>query len=148
VGWEVSAVGVGDMAGASRGREYLLRMRQQARPVCQEIWNVRVGKVARVAGETPDSACGFANRATLGVKAVMKFSALLVDGAVELEDGRRLAVEIKFRMNWGKACVAEYEFRNFLKRTERRPFPVDGGLVFFEQFSGDWCRCPARRRLE
>src|SRR5262245_18408826 len=68
----------------------------------------------------------FANRERLGIRSVMKFTALLVDGAVELTDGRRLTVEVKFRMNWEKACQAEWQFRTFLKRTERRPFPVDG----------------------
>jgi len=47
-----------------------------------------------------------ANKVSLGIKAVLKFTALLLDGAVELVDGRRLAVEIKYRMNWEKACVA------------------------------------------
>jgi hypothetical protein len=93
-----------------------------------------------------------ANKEPLGIKAVMKFTALLVDGAVELTDGRRLTVEVKFRMNWEKACQAEWQFRTFMKRTDVRPFPVDGGIVVFEEFSGDWirqaaCRLP-RERLE
>jgi hypothetical protein len=88
------------------------------------------------------------NRNQFGIKAVMRFSALLVDGAVELTDGRRLTVEVKFRMNWEKACQAEWQFRNFMRRTDVRPFPVDGGLVIFEQFSGDWDKQAACRRLE
>ena len=78
----------------------------------------------------------------------MKFSALLVDGALELADERRLAVEIKSRMSWSEACVAEHEFRNFLKRTERRPFPVDGGIVFFGECSGHWSERPASQLIE
>jgi hypothetical protein len=89
-----------------------------------------------------------ANKEALGIKAVMKFTALLVDGAVELIDGRRLTVEVKFRMNWEKACQAEWEFRTFMKRTDVRPFPVDGGIVVFEEFSGDWNRQAACRLLE
>jgi hypothetical protein len=88
-----------------------------------------------------------AKKEALGIKNVMKFMALLVDGAVELMDGTRLTVEIKFRMNWEKACQAEYQFRNFLKRTDRKPFHVDGGLVFFEEFSGDWNRRAGCRLL-
>jgi len=89
-----------------------------------------------------------ANRGPLGIKAVMKFTALMVDGAVELIDGRRFTVEIKFQMGWLKACQAEWQFRTFMKRREKRPFPVDGGIVVFEEFSGDWARRPARRLLE
>jgi hypothetical protein len=57
-------------------------------------------------------------------------------------------VEIKYRMNWLKAGQAEWEFRRFIKRINRRPFPVDGGIVFFEQFSGDWKRRAGRRFFE
>ncbi len=89
-----------------------------------------------------------ANKELLAIKAVMKFTALLVDGAVELIDGRRLTVEVKFRMNWEKACQAEWQFRTFMKRTDVRPFPVDGGIVVFEEFSGDWNRQAACRLLE
>lgn len=87
------------------------------------------------------------NKEELGIKNVMKFTALVVDGAVELLDGKRLTVEIKFRMNWEKACQAEWQFKTFLKNTDRMPFPVDGGLVFFEEFSGDWNRQAGCRLL-
>jgi hypothetical protein len=88
----------------------------------------------------------FDNREALGIKSVVKFKALLLDGAVELSDGKRLAIEIKFRMNWLKACQAGWQFRNFLRRHKAIAGPVDGGLVFFEEFSGDWKR-PAPSRL-
>jgi hypothetical protein len=84
------------------------------------------------------------NKEELGIKQVRKFTALLVDGAVEL----MLAVEIKLCMNWLKACQAEWQFRGFLKRIDRRPFPVDGGIVFFEEFSGDWKRQAGGRLFE
>ena len=89
------------------------------------------------------------NNEELGIKNVMKFSALVVDGAVELKDGKRLTIEIKFRMNWMKACQSESQFRTFMRRTDRMPFPVDGGIVFFEEFCGDgWERRTNRRLLE
>lgn len=88
-----------------------------------------------------------AEKKRLGIKAVMKFTARLVDGAVELFDGRRLTVEIKYRMNWEKACQAEWQFRSIVKRTDLRPFPVAGGIVVFEEFSGDWNRQAASRLL-
>ena len=60
-----------------------------------------------------------------------------------------MTIEIKLRMNWMKACQAESQFRTFVKRTDRRPFAVDGGLVFFEEFRGDgWERRVKRRLLE
>src|SRR5262245_13315783 len=71
----------------------------------------------------------FAKEEGFGIRSGMRFAALLVDGAVELEDGRRLAVEIKLRMNWVKACQAEWQYRTFLKRKERQPFPVVGAVV-------------------
>jgi hypothetical protein len=89
-----------------------------------------------------------ANQEALGIKAVIKFTALLIDGAVELMNGKRLTVEVKFRMNWEKACQAEWQFRTFMKRTEIKPFPVDGGIVIFEDFSGDWNRRQGGRLLE
>jgi hypothetical protein len=88
-----------------------------------------------------------ANKESLGIKEVTKFTALLVDGAVELLDGKRLVLEIKFRMNWKKACQAEYQFRNFLKRHIREAGPVNGGLVLFEEFSGDGWEKQAACRL-
>jgi|GEM_PF-3061299 len=86
------------------------------------------------------------NMQALGIANVTKFAALRVDGRIELLDGMRLAVEIKYRMNWEKACQAEYEFRQFLKSDEARKNPVKGGIVFFEEFSGDWGRRAQSRR--
>jgi hypothetical protein len=79
------------------------------------------------------------NREVLGIENVIRFANLLVDGAIVLKNRKRLAIEIKLRMNWEKACQAEWEFRNFLKRTdEAKKNPVGGAIVFFEEFSGDW----------
>src|SRR5205085_11746297 len=82
------------------------------------------------------------------VKAVTRFKNLRVDGALVLSNDRRLAVEIKLRMNWEKACQAEYEFRQFLKLPEAKTDPVIGGIVFFEEFSGDWKTHAKSRQLE
>ncbi len=88
----------------------------------------------------------FEKRKLLKIARVERFTALLVDGAIELEgDGRRLTVEVKYRMNWEKACQAEWQFRNYKRRN---PDKVDGGLVIFEQFSGDWQRKQGARLLE
>lgn len=88
------------------------------------------------------------NKRELGLKSVMQFKNLVMDGAIELSNGRCLAMEFKFRMNWEKACQAEWQFRTYLKRKDRTPFlPVQGGLVFFEEFSGDWERIAKTKRV-
>jgi hypothetical protein len=88
------------------------------------------------------------NRRRLGINRVFTFKALLVDGALELVGGDRLAVEVKFRMNWAKACQAEWQFRNFLKRDVARELGVRGGFVFFAEFTGDWNKKAPRKRCE
>lgn len=92
--------------------------------------------------------CLWANRKQLGIAFVRKFTARLVDGCVELTDATRLAVEVKYRMNWKKALEAENEFRRFLKHCPNEAKGVSGGLVFFEEFSGDWTRKAVCRNFE
>jgi len=91
----------------------------------------------------------FDNKDSLGIQQVFKFENLRVDGAVLLVDGRRLAVEIKLRMNWKKALEAGYEFRRFLLSKEAQQNPVNGVIVFFEKFEGaGWQGQPKCRLLE
>lgn len=92
----------------------------------------------------------FEHRDDLGILTVFRFQNLLVDGAVLLVDGTRLAVEIKLRMNWTKACQAGWEFQEFLRRTgEAKAHPVSGAIVFFEEFQGDgWDRQAKCRVLQ
>jgi hypothetical protein len=79
------------------------------------------------------------NRGVLGIESVMKFTNLRVDGEIVLSGGKRLVIEVKLRMNWLKACQSVWQFRQFLKMTkEAMTNPVDGAIVFFEEFSGDW----------
>jgi hypothetical protein len=89
-----------------------------------------------------------ANKEELAIKDVVKFTALLLDGGVALLEDERLTVEVKYRMNWEKACQAEWQFRTFLKRTDAKPFSADGGIVIFEEFSSDWGRIADCRFLE
>lgn len=88
------------------------------------------------------------SREVLRIRTVEKFRNLLVDGAIDLVTGERIAIEVKFRMNWEKACQAEWQFRNFLKREEAQARPVTSGIVFFEEFSADWARGAASRTRE
>lgn len=81
------------------------------------------------------------HRQPLGVARLFRAENLLVDGGLILNDGRFLAIEIKYRMNWLKACQAGWQFGQFTRMQpaagEYRPV---GGVVFFEEFSGDWAR--------
>jgi len=89
------------------------------------------------------------NKDALGVETVFRFKNLFVDGAILLTDNRRLAVEVKLRMNWSKALQAESEFRRFLLTSEAKANPVSGVVVFFEEFQGDgWHRKAKSRLLE
>jgi hypothetical protein len=81
------------------------------------------------------------NKKALGIESVSKFKNLLLDGQIILADKRRFVIEIKLRMNWLKACQAEWQFRQFLKRRRHDDSPpVSGGIVFFESFTSDWAR--------
>ncbi len=91
----------------------------------------------------------FQNRNSYGIDSIYTFMNLFVDGAIQLIDGRRLTVEIKLRMNWTKALQAEMEFRRFLQTSEADARPVNGAIVFFEQFQGaGWDRKAKCRFLE
>ncbi len=80
----------------------------------------------------------FDHKGQLSIRAVLRARALRVDGLVELDDGRRIAVEVKYRLNWAKATQALRQIEWFHEHPDVGS--VDGGLVFFEEFSGDWAR--------
>jgi hypothetical protein len=107
-------------------------------------------KIKKAATKYEDEVFNFllANKDSLGIKSVIRFFNLRVDGAIDLLDNRRLTFEVKYRMNWGKACIAEFQFKYFLNTDEAKAKPVSGGLVFFEEFTGDWQRKDGGRCLE
>lgn len=80
------------------------------------------------------------HRQTLGIARVFKGEKLRVDGGLALDDGRFLAVEIKYRMGSLQACRAGWQVGAFTRRREARQYCPVGGIVFFEEFSGDWAR--------
>jgi hypothetical protein len=45
-----------------------------------------------------------AQKQSLGISAVWRCRNVRVDGLLDLDDGRRIALEIKYAMNWEKAC--------------------------------------------
>lgn len=89
------------------------------------------------------------NKLRLGISRVVRFAAAVLDGALELSDGNLfVGIEIKYRMNWEKACGAEWQFRNYMRRHAESMGSLNGGIVIFEEFSGDWNRRQGDRILE
>jgi hypothetical protein len=84
----------------------------------------------------------------LGIARIWRCRNVRVDGLIDLEDGQRLVLEIKYRMNWEKACQACSQFGWFVMRAEEFERPVDGAIVVFQDFSADWARRVPSRRLE
>jgi hypothetical protein len=86
----------------------------------------------------------------LGIRNVIRLKNASADGEMELLDGSRVLVEIKYRMDWEKACQAGWQLLesfNLLEPLKLSPTP-HAGLVFFEQFSGDWNRKAVSRPLQ
>jgi len=80
----------------------------------------------------------FENKKALGIESVIKFQNLHVDGQIVLVDKRRFVIEVKYRMNWLKQCQAVWEFNQFLSTEESQVNRVNGAIVVFEEFTGDW----------
>jgi hypothetical protein len=79
-------------------------------------------------------------RQPLGISAVWRCRNVRIDGLLDLEDGRRMALEIKYRMNWEKACQACAQFGWYRTYVEAKEKPLSAGLVVFETFTSDWAR--------
>jgi hypothetical protein len=85
----------------------------------------------------------------LGISAVWRCRNVRIDGLIDLDDGQRLALEIKYRMNWQKACQACAQFGWYRTHVEASAEkPLSSGLVVFEEFSGDWARRKPKWLLE
>jgi hypothetical protein len=89
-----------------------------------------------------------ANNDALGIDAVWRCRNARIDGLLDLADGRRVALEIKYRMNWEKACQACAQFGWYRTRLEASAKPLASGLVVFESFTADWARKKASSLLE
>jgi hypothetical protein len=80
----------------------------------------------------------FDQRKDLGIQRIYRLKNQLIDGALELPNGDRVAIEIKLRMNWLTACQSGFQFRHFLAMKGASNKGVKGGIVFFEEFSDGW----------
>lgn len=89
-----------------------------------------------------------AHKAPLGISDVWRCRNVRVDGLLDLVDGRRVALEIKYAMNWEKACQACAQFAWYRARIEPNEKSLAGGLVVFQTFTGDWARRKKKWLLE
>ncbi len=86
------------------------------------------------------------NRRALGIEGVYRFNNQSMDGELSLIDGTSVPIEIKFRMNWLKACQANWQFARFLG--QRHKPNCKAAIVFFQEFSGDWARTAKSRPIQ
>jgi hypothetical protein len=84
----------------------------------------------------------------LGISAVWRCRNVRIDGVLDLADGRRIALEIKYRMNWEKACQACTQFGCYRTHVEAKEKRLSSGLVVVESFTRDWARKRPKRLLE
>lgn len=84
-----------------------------------------------------------ANHRELGLREVHRFKNQLIDGALVLTNGTRVALEVKYQLGWDTACRSNWQIEWFLRRHPRERSHYRYGLVIFGTFSGDWAK--ARR---
>ena len=81
-----------------------------------------------------------------GIEKIYIFKNMVVDGALRLDSGKIILLEIKFRLDWFKVCNARVEFQRFLKEKRVQEYftkhiskkSPEGALIIFDSFSGDW----------
>jgi hypothetical protein len=86
----------------------------------------------------------------LGISEVFQLKNSSADGEIELDGGGRVLVEIKYAMNWEKACQSTWQLLEsfkLMKPLKLSPTP-HAGLVFFEHFTADWDKQAVSRPLK
>ncbi|HQU90688.1 MAG TPA: hypothetical protein PLK77_00250 [Pyrinomonadaceae bacterium] len=78
------------------------------------------------------------NRDRYRIDKLIRFQNSSVDGAIETKNVS-IPFEIKYRMNWLKACQAMWQFNQY-RALSKTAFKT--GIVFFHSFSADWARSP------
>jgi len=74
----------------------------------------------------------------LGLREVRRFKNQLIDGALVLTNGTRVALEVKYQLGWDTACRSNWQIEWFLRRHPRERSHYRYGLVIFGAFGGDW----------
>ena len=90
-------------------------------------------------------------RKELGIKSLYRLKNAYVDGYIILENRKGIAIEFKYALNWNKNNVARSQIFNFKQEAihNKLGFPVPyAGLIFFQNFSGDWARIQGARAFE
>jgi hypothetical protein len=108
----------------------------------------KVRKLTSLAYEDEVFTFLFEHRKELGIERIYRLKNQRMDGELELPGGDLVAIEIKFRMNWLKACQSGYQFRRYLAINAARKGPTKAGIVFFKEFSGDWQKRWKARPIE
>jgi len=83
----------------------------------------------------------YRNKNELGIEKVYALQYMLVDGLLQLNDGRTVILEIKHALNWFTNCSARVEIARFLVEKRLTPFKQpERALIIFEHFSPPWKR--------
>lgn len=79
------------------------------------------------------------------LKAVYPFENMCVDGAIKLTNDKAIILEIKHSLGWLRACNARVQIQRLRKDvnmwnyfTSKVAKNIDGALIVFKEFSGDW----------
>jgi|SRR6516225_1994464 hypothetical protein len=76
----------------------------------------------------------------LGIRELWRCKNVRIDGLLALDDGRRVALEVKYKMDWEKACQACAQVAWYRKSLMTEDKSLDSGLVVFNEFARDWAR--------
>lgn len=94
----------------------------------------------------------FNNKKSLGISEVCKLDNCRIDGLLQLDNGKVIALEIKYALNWQTTCNARIEIQRFFQEEmiqryfKEKPSPTvpkkqpAQALIVFSRFSGDWQR--------
>ena len=88
----------------------------------------------------------FDHKQEMGIETIYRLKNQRMDRELVLAGGDRVTFEIKYRMNWLKACQSGDQFRKYLKMNEASGSQVIAGIVLFEEFSARLVQFPVLRR--
>jgi hypothetical protein len=109
---------------------------------CSEILATkkRNSKPAKFENEVFTNFC--MDKHSQGIHEVYKLENMLIDGAIELSNGKLVLVEVKYALNWHNCCNARVEIQRFMEERLYDSLPVnkvpERALIVFHHFSRDW----------
>ena len=92
------------------------------------------------------------SKKNFNIEKVYALNKMLIDGALEMSDGRMVLLESKFALNWFTSCNARIEFQRFMagrlyERLSGNKIPSNA-LIIFDHFSGDWDKKTKSRKCK